>query len=87
MGCADPPAKGVGAPDQCSRVNEKRSGWGGSYDVTGLSAFKVGNLLLELNVERVRACEGAVASAKTVEVDCLLRRLFQPWLFCEPVFL
>ena len=29
MGCADPPSKGVGAPHQCSRVNKKRSGWGG----------------------------------------------------------
>ena len=29
MGCADPPSKGVGAPHQCSRVNEQRSGWGG----------------------------------------------------------
>ena len=30
MGCADPPSKGVGAPHQCSRVNEQRSGWGKS---------------------------------------------------------
>ena len=30
VGCADPPSKGVGAPNQCSRVNEKRSGWGES---------------------------------------------------------
>ena len=30
MGCADPPSKGVGAPHQCSRVNEQRSGWGES---------------------------------------------------------
>ena len=29
MGCADPLSKGVGAPHQCSRVHEKRSGWGG----------------------------------------------------------
>ena len=28
MGCADPPSKRVGAPHQCSRVNQKRSGWG-----------------------------------------------------------
>ena len=31
MGCADPPSKaskGVGAPHQCSRVHQKRSGWG-----------------------------------------------------------
>ena len=26
MGCADPPSKGVGAPHQCSRVNENRRG-------------------------------------------------------------
>ena len=25
MGCADPSRRGVGAPHQCSRVNEKRS--------------------------------------------------------------
>ena len=28
MGCADPPSKGAGAPHQCSRVNEQRSGGG-----------------------------------------------------------
>ena len=27
VGCADPPSKRVGAPHQCSRVNQKRSGW------------------------------------------------------------
>ena len=29
MGCADPPSMVGGAPHQCSRVNEQRSGWGG----------------------------------------------------------
>ena len=27
MGFAEPPSKGVGAPHQCSRVNEHQSGW------------------------------------------------------------
>ena len=30
IGCAGPSSKGVGVPHQCSRVNEQRSGLGGS---------------------------------------------------------
>ena len=30
MGCADPLRRGIGAPHQCSRVNEQRSDWGES---------------------------------------------------------
>ena len=28
MRCADPASKGFGAPQQCPRCNQKRSGWG-----------------------------------------------------------
>ena len=38
MGCADPLRRGVGAPHQCSRVNEQRSGWGESSLATSAYA-------------------------------------------------
>ena len=41
MGCADPPSKGVGAPHQCSRVNEKTK-WLGESSLASASKFLVG---------------------------------------------
>ena len=33
MGCADPPSKGLGAPHQCSRVDQKNEVDGGSLSL------------------------------------------------------
>ena len=46
-------------------------------------SLEAGNLLLQLDMQRVRPRKGTIAGAQPVFLDRILRRLFQPGLLCE----
>ena len=77
IGCANPPSKGIGAPHQCSRVNEKRSGWGELSLASNASAkinrrvavddpFRFGGVAVVLRVPAVVRVARAFEQARVV---------------------
>ena len=72
MGCADPPSEGVGAPHQCSRVNQKNEvdGW-------SLSRTSPKDLVSKgpHTLRRLRLC--GVAGRRDLRVDLCEAKFFK----------